>query len=132
MLLGHPDGFSNEDYRKLSNLDRNHAYREIQELIAMGIVISSGAAGRGAVFFPSPNLLQTRSWLESRVPKLKTYFKVHEQIDNTEYRKLFNVTRYSATRELKRLVEEGLKNLLGTRRGAYYVEGSALKKTRDK
>jgi predicted HTH transcriptional regulator len=119
----------NEDYRKLANLDRDHAYREIQDLIAMGVVQSSGAAGRGAVYYPSPHLLETRAWLESRIPKLKAYFKAHEQIDNTEYRRLFDVTRFAATRDLKRLVEESFLNLLGTRRGSYYVEGSALAKT---
>jgi len=99
--------------------------------VSSGVVQSSGAAGRGAVYYPSPNL-QTRTWLESKIPQLKAYFKAHEQVDNTEYRRMFNVTRYAATRELKRLVEEGFLNILGTRRGAYYVEGSAMAKTTGK
>lgn len=128
VLLGHPDGFSNEDYRKLSGLDRDHAYREIQELIAMGVVVSSGAAGRGAAYYPSPNLLQTRAWLEGRVSKLQVYLKTNKSISNSEYRRLFSLTRHSAKRELKRLTEENLLDLVGAGRGAHYVAGSAFAK----
>ncbi len=126
VLLGHPDGFSNEDYRKLSGLDRDHAYREIQDLIAMGIVISAGASGRGAVYYPSPHLLETRAWLEGRVSKLQTYLTAHARIGNNEYRQLFSVTRYAAKRELKRLMDEGFLSLVGAKRGAHYISGPAL------
>jgi ATP-dependent DNA helicase RecG len=132
VLLGHPDGFSNEDYRKLANLDRDHAYREIQDLIAMGVVQSSGAAGRGAVYYPSPNLLQTRTWLENRIPKLITYFQVHDEISNMEYRRLFDLSRYAAVRELKRLVEENFLKPGGAGRGAHYTMGTALFKGSEK
>lgn len=128
VLLGHPDGFSNEDYRKLSGLDRDHAYREIQDLIAMGILISSGAAGRGAVYYPSPNLLETRAWLEGRVAKLQSYLTTHERIGNMEYRQLFTITRYAAKRELKRLTDEGFLILVGEKRGAHYISGPPLVK----
>lgn len=132
VLLGHPDGFSNEDYRKLANLDRDHAYREIQDLIAMGVVQSSGAAGRGAVYYPSPNLLQTRTWFENRLPKLRTYFKAHDEISNMEYRRLFDLSRYAAVRELKRLVEESFLKPGGAGRGSHYTKGTALIKGSEK
>jgi ATP-dependent DNA helicase RecG len=132
VLLGHPDGFSNEDYRRLSNLDRDHAYREIQELMATGIVISSGAVGRGAVYYPSPNLLETRAWLENRLPKLRIYFKAHDEISNMEYRRLFDLSRYAAVRELKRLVEEGFLKPGGAGRGSHYTAGTELQKTSKK
>ena len=132
VLLGHPDGFSNEDYRRLTGLDRDHAYREIQEMIAMGFLISSGAPGRGAVYYPSPNLLHARTWLESRIPKLRIYLMAHEEIDNLEYRRLFELTRYSAVRELKRLVDEGYLILIGAGRGAHYRVGPVLARTLSK
>ena len=132
VLLGHPDGFTNEDYRRLTGLDRDHAYREIQEMIAMGFLISSGAPGRGAVYYPSPNLLHARTWLESRIPKLRIYLMAHEEIDNLEYRRLFELTRYSAVRELKRLVDEGYLILIGAGRGAHYRVGPVLARTLSK
>ncbi len=126
VLLGHPDGFSNEDYRKLSNLDRDHAYREIQELIARSVVVSSGSSGRGAVYYPSPHLLETRAWLERRVSNLRSYLASHARIGNMEYCQLFAITRHTAKRELKRLIDEGFLVLVGEKRGAHYVGGPAL------
>lgn len=35
VLLANPDGFSNEMYRKLTGVDRDQAYREIQELVTL-------------------------------------------------------------------------------------------------
>ena len=132
VLLAHPNGFSNEDYRNLTRLDRDHAYREIQELIAAGVLVSSGSSGRGATYAPSPNLMQTRAWLEKRIPKLKAYFKVNQELDNTEYRRLFNMTRSAATRELKRLIEEGFLKLVGSKRGSRYTPGIIFGKSLDK
>ncbi|MCX6558333.1 MAG: putative DNA binding domain-containing protein [Candidatus Aminicenantes bacterium] len=132
VLLAHPNGFSNEDYRNLTRLDRDHAYREIQELITAGVLVSSGSSGRGATYAPSPNLMQTRAWLEKRIPKLKAYFKVNQELDNTEYRRLFKMTRSAATRELKRLIEEGFLKLVGSKRGSRYTPGIILGKSLDK
>jgi len=47
VLLANPDGFSNEAYRKLTGVDRDQAYREIQELVTLGILDGAPAAGRG-------------------------------------------------------------------------------------
>ncbi|NLY01647.1 MAG: hypothetical protein GXY83_36635 [Rhodopirellula sp.] len=127
VLLAHPDGFSNEDYRTLNAVDRDDAYKQIQEMVAMGVLQPPPSAGRGAVYRPAPGLLQSRGWLEKRIPVLQTFFTTHDRLTNTDYRELFNVTRFAAIRDLRRLTEEGFLVLEGERRGAFYRSGPPLK-----
>jgi hypothetical protein len=47
-------------------------------------------------------------------------------MSNMEYRRLFDLSRYAAVRELKRLVEENFLNPGGAGRGAHYTMGTAL------
>lgn len=75
--LANPDGFSNEGYRKLTGVDRDQAYREIQELVTLGIIDGAPVVGRGAVYRIAPALKLQRDWLISRIPKLITYFSAH-------------------------------------------------------
>jgi len=126
VLLAHPGGFTNEDYRRLTDLDRDHAYREIQELVASGVVQSPDASGRGAVYRISPDLHESVKWLEQRIPKVRKALESEGRLTNADYRALFSVTRYTAVRELKRLVDEEFLELVGERRGAHYIAGPKL------
>ena len=47
-------------------------------------------------------------------------------LTNTDYRRIFGVTRYVAVAELRRLVEEGVLELRGERRGSHYVPGPQI------
>ena len=127
VLLAHPGGFSNEDYRALNAVDRDEAYKQIQEMVAMGVLQPPSSAGRGAIYLPAPGLLQSRAWLEKRVPFLQAFFKAHDRLTNTDYREMFNVTRFAAIRDLRRLTEEGFLMLEGERRGSCYRAGQLLK-----
>ena len=127
VLLAHPGGFSNEDYRTLNAVDRDEAYKQIQEMVGMGILQPPPSAGRGAVYLPALGLLQSRAWLEDRVPLLQAFFKAHDRLTNTDYREMFNATRFAAIRDLRRLTEEGFLTLEGERRGAFYRPGPLLK-----
>lgn len=127
VLLAHPTGFTNEDYRRLTDLDRDQAYREIQELVAAGVVQPPAASGRGAVYRVSPDLRDSVKWLEQRMPEVRKVLETEGRLTNADYRELFNVTRYTAVRELKRLVEEELLELVGEKRGAHYVAGPKLR-----
>lgn len=123
VLLAHPGGFTNEQYREVNGVDRDEAYRQIQEMVASGIVLAADRPGRGASYQLSPDLLETRSWLEQRLPAIRDHLSDHPVLTNTDYRQLFGVTRHVAVGELRRLVEEGLLELRGERRGAHYVLG---------
>ncbi len=124
VLMRYPDGFTNEDYRDATSLDRDTAYREIQELLVKGVVRSSGLAGRGARYTLSADWYETRRWLESRMPKLKDYLATHPFLTNGEYRALFEIPRSMALRELNSLVERGFLQREGVRKGTKYFPAS--------
>jgi ATP-dependent DNA helicase RecG len=127
VLLAHPEGFANEDYRRLNSVDRDEAYRQIQEMVGLGIVTPAEAPGRGAVYRVAPNLRDARVFLEDRTPRLRTFFTRRPSLQNSDYRALFGVTRTLAKRELGLLVERGVLVREGERRGARYTAGVTLK-----
>ncbi len=120
VLLAKPTGFTNEDYRTLNSVDRDQAYREIQELVSMGVVLAPDGPGRGATYRVSADLHEARLFLEARLPTLRDHFRAQPFIRNEGYRRLFGVSRYSAVRELRRLVDEGYLRLEGERKAARY------------
>ena len=125
-MLAHPEGFTNEDYRELNKVDRDQAYREIQGMVDMGAVVVKGQ-GRGASYRVSPELHETRAWLENRVPALRTFFGANSALKNADYRQVFGLTsRSAASRELARLVKQGYLNSEGERRGSRYLPGARL------
>lgn len=126
VLLAYPNGFTNEDYRHVNQVDRDQAYREIQDMVTQGVVQAPKAHGRGAVYRISLELRTKREFLVSRVPGLRTYFSQRGSLKNADYRMIFGVERNVAKNELKRLMDEGYLQLKGERRGAYYVPGPAL------
>lgn len=126
VLLAHPEGFTNEQYREVNQVDRDEAYRQIQEMVSAGIVLAADRSGRGAQYHLSPDLLETRSWLEQRLPEVRRYLEERGSLTNTDYRRIFGVTRYVAVAELRRLVEEGVLELRGERRGSHYVPGPQI------
>lgn|GEM_PF-5220137 len=85
-------------------MDRDIAYREIQELVTLG----------------------TRAWLEGRLPVLRKFLQTHEALKNADYRQLFSVPRAVATRELSRPTTQHYLALEGERRGARYRAGPGL------
>ena len=121
VLLAHPKGFTNGDYQKLNQVDRDEAYREIQDLVSRCVLRSTEKAGRGAAYRISEDLRQTRGFLQERLPVLRQFFRDHPLLKNADYRSLFELSRYSSVRELKQLVEEGFLRMEGERRGAHYL-----------
>lgn len=132
VLLAHPEGFTNEDYRRLNTVDRDEAYRQIQELVAFGVITPAEASGRKAVYRVSPRLRETRTFLESRLPTLRTFFSHRPFLQNADYREIFTVSRVTAVRELGSLVEGNHLVLEGSGRGARYLPGPELQAQRKK
>ncbi len=125
-LLACPTGFTNEDYRRVNQVDRDQAYREIQEMVTQGVVQTAKAHGRGAVYKISPELRDKKDFLMSRIPALRRYFSQNRILKNADYRMIFGVERNTAKNELRHLADEGYLQLKGERRGAYYVRGPVL------
>jgi len=129
ILLFRPEGFSNRDYRQVNpDMDRDHAYREIQEMVDGGVLVGPESPGRGAQYRLAPGVLQLRRRLELRIPRLRQFFGERKTLQNAEYRALFGLTRYRAVAELQRLVEDGYLVREGERRGARYRSGPLLEK----
>ncbi len=127
ILIARPDGFANADYQKLNSVDRDQAYREIQELVSLGIVLPAEAPGRGAIYHVAPDLLEAKAFLQTRLARLRQFFARRPFLKNADYREMFELTRYGAVRELRRLTEEGYLLMEGERRGARYLPGPALR-----
>jgi predicted HTH transcriptional regulator len=146
LLVAHPTTFSNEDLRKLSGLDRDEAYQEIQHLVGMGFVSSPPSAGRGAIYrvlreeveraaqgnatnaiakraIPIAHSGSATAWVAERVQALATYLLDHETLTNADYRALFMLERDAALRELKHLSRVGWLVAEGSGRGSRYRRG---------
>jgi ATP-dependent DNA helicase RecG len=126
VLLAHPGGFTNEDYRRLNKVDRDQAYREIQEMVTAGVVTPPEGPGRAATYRLSPELVSARGWLEGRLPVLRSFFASRPHLQNADYRTLFRMTREAALRELRELVSRDFLRMEGERRGARYLPGPRL------
>jgi ATP-dependent DNA helicase RecG len=126
VLLAHPGGFTNEQYRELNGVDRDEAYRQIQEMVSSGVVTAADRPGRGAQYLVSAALLETRAWLTQRLPAVQDRLAELGAITNADYRELFGLTRSAARLELRRLVDEQVLELRGERRGAHYVAGARI------
>ncbi len=124
--LAHPEGFTNEDYRKLNRVDRDEAYREIRSLVQTGVLREAEAPGRGAVYRVAPDLHEARAFLEGRILSLREHSHRQARLRNADYRVRFGLTRHAARRELRRLVEQGVLRLEGERRGGHYLPGAVL------
>lgn len=126
VLAARPEGFTNEDFRRLNDVDRDEAYRQIRELVTSGVLTAAESPGRGAVYHLAPDLRASKLFLESHLPTLREYFGRSPVLKNEDYRRLFEATRYEAARDLRRLVEDGYLRREGERRGARYLPGPLL------
>ena len=69
-------------------------------------------------------------FVNTRLAGLREHFLWHPSLNNADYRRIFKVSRYSAARELRRLVENGFLRMEGKGRGAHYLPQPALDVTR--
>ena len=126
-LLAYPNGFNEEEYRAVNGSDRDQARREVEEMVAKGVLSPPAPGEQAGSHRLSQKLRETAAWLEQRIPQLRDHFEAHDRLTNAEYREIFGVTRFAARHELARLVEEGMLVQKGERRTANYVAGAALR-----
>lgn len=116
--------FANADYCDLNRVDRDTAYRELQDLIARRLVQTSGAGAgvryrvvRASVPGPPPaRIAAPRDVLARRMDTAGF-------ITNADYREAFGVDRYAAKQALARWVNSEVLIREGERRGARYRPG---------
>ena len=85
------------------------------------------ASGRLSIAGPGSGAVE---FANARLAGLREHFIHHPSLDNAGYRRMFGVSRYSAARELRRLVESGFLRKEGKGRGSRYLPRPALNATR--
>ena len=115
--------FTSGDYQGLNQVDRDLAYRELQELDARGLLVSDGATRgrrykirRSAHKTPAAPPLSPKQKLKQRMDEVG-------KITNSDYREAFGASRSEARRMLGFMVEHKVLQMQGERRGAHYVPG---------
>jgi ATP-dependent DNA helicase RecG len=124
ILVAYPSGsFANSDYQTLNEVDRDAAYRELRELVDLGLLTPSEGKGRAARYRVAAvgPAAEARSLDPRRV--LASRMQERGFIQNFDLREVFNLERVAAKRELARLVATDVLDLRGRGRASRYVPG---------
>ena len=116
--------FANSDYQTLNEVDRDQAYRELKELVDLGLLEARGR-GRGARYTVQREALARGR--EPLTPERVLALRIQQEgsIQNRDYRDAFGVDRRAALAALNGLVAQGVLVREGQRRGARYRPGPA-------
>jgi ATP-dependent DNA helicase RecG len=114
--------FANEDYRDLNRVDRDTAYRELQDLIDRGLIQASGA-GAGTRYRVIKGALAPTTAPPTPTELLVRRMESTGFITNADYREAFGVDRYQAKQALARWTATNVLVREGERRAARYRAG---------
>jgi ATP-dependent DNA helicase RecG len=120
----HGSAFTNRAYQKVSEVDRDLAYREIQEMIGMGIVKRSAGQYSRTYLIKEPS--EVSPLPDSLTPVLNV-LSSQGFLTNRDLRKAWAVSRSTAWRRVKELVTEGLLRRKGEKRSTRYYPTDKLK-----
>ena len=129
ILLARPDGFTHEDYRRLNAVVDTEAKQGVHDLVRKGITTCAFTdEDELPVYYLTPDLDDTRYFLEDRVPRLREFFQRDPKLRPASYRKLFEAAPAQAARELRQLVELGFLRVEGRGRGKGYLPLAGLRR----
>ncbi len=122
ILAAFPGGsFASANYQALNEVDRDQAYRELKELVYLGLLTSKGR-GRGARYTVQRDTLRREGVLTpERILTLR--IELEGRIQNKDYREAFGVSRSAALAALNELVAQRVLVREGERRGTCYRPG---------
>ncbi len=129
ILLACPDGFTEDDYRRLNAVSATEAERKVQELVDGDIVAPAGPRDESCVYYLGADLDAQRWFLEDRIPKLRELFRKRPRLANADYRTAFDVSYPTARRELEDLVGAGFLTTGGRGRALHFLPTVALRKS---
>ena len=116
--------FANEDYRELNRVDRDTAYRELQDLIDRGLIRATGT-GAGTRYRVIKEALRQPTVAPTPIEMLVRRMESAGFTTNADYREAFGVERYQAKQALARWAAASVVVREGTRRAARYRAGSS-------
>ena len=123
VMVAYPVGnFSNADYQGLNEVDRDTAYRELKELVDIGLLTATGR-GRGARYTVRREAVEAGQ--EPLTPQRVLALQMEREgsIQNMDYRDAFGVDRRAALAALNDLVAGSVLVREGERRAARYRPG---------
>lgn len=126
VLVAHPEGFfASGDYQSLNQVDRDTAYREQAHLVERGFLEPPARKGRGARYRVVSEAIAGGEGRKDASPKglLAASMAREGSIRSKTYQEAMGVSRQRASRELSRLVEQGVLIPEGERGGRRYLRG---------
>ena len=122
LVAFHDRVFQSADYQELNRVDRDVAYRELQELEARGLLDAEGAT-RGRRYRVRGRVTAAEVTAETPMARLVARMQAAGRISNADYRETFGVDRATATEALRSMVEAGLHERHGERKATRYLPG---------
>lgn len=122
LVAFHSGAFRSGDYQELNRVDRDTAYRELQELEQRGLVRADGAT-KARLYSVDKRAMRKHAPARSRVALVVARMKDAGRLTNTDVREAYGVERAEARRLLSDWTARGIVELRGERRGAHYVPG---------
>ena len=120
----HGDAFTSRDYQKVSEVDRDLAYHEIQEMIRLGIVGRRSGQYSRTYLIGEPS---APSLLPQELAVIVDILSSKEYIVNKDLREAWNVSRVMAWKRARKLVEEGFLYQEGEKGQARYCPTDRLR-----
>ena len=113
----HGNTFTNRAYQKVSEVDRDLAYREIQEMIRLGIVARPSGRYSRTYSVVKPSATEP---LPDELSAILGVLRAQGYVTNQDLRKAWDVSRSTAWKLVQELVNEGYLRQEGKKRGTRY------------
>ena len=114
------DRITNSDYRRINQVSRENAQRDLRRLVESGVVQLRGRGASAHYVLSARYARALQLPLDSRQQVLD-YVARSGSITNAECRRLLELSRAGARKLLQQLVVEGHLQMRGVRRGARYT-----------
>ena len=113
--------FANGDYQEMNGVDRDQSYRELQQLVELGLLATTGQ-GKG-MRYHVVRAGAARAAATDPLDALKLRMREAGFITNADYRAAFGGNRDSARGVLQAWVQDGRLVMAGERKGTRYLPG---------
>ncbi|MCK4450723.1 MAG: winged helix-turn-helix transcriptional regulator, partial [Anaerolineae bacterium] len=119
----HGNAFTNRVYQKVSEVDRDLAYREIQEMSRMGIVARPSGRYSRTYFVVEPAASKP---IPDDLTSILDILSARGYVTNKDLRQAWGISRATAWKRAKELVTEGFLRQEGEKRGTRYYPTDKL------
>jgi len=120
----HGNAFTNRAYQKVNEVNRDLAYREIQEMIRLGIVARPSGRYSRTYFVVGPSVPLP---IPEELMAIADALASQGYVTNQDLRAAWDVSRFTAWKRVKKLVEEGFLRQEGQKGGTRYYPTDRLK-----